>query len=98
MITTDDVRRASRTGEPLRVGGIELTLDYLIRLPASDWDDWMELRAFAARREAKRLRFAARYGGQRALPAGPEVIEGSVVEDDEPAALPRVRRRLSAHA
>lgn len=92
MVTTEDVRRASRTGEALRVGGVELTLDYLVRLPASDWDDWIELRAFAARREAKRLRYAARYGAPRALPAAPEVIDGEVVPD---VALPRVRRKAA---
>jgi hypothetical protein len=96
MITTEDVRRASRTGETLRAGGVELTLDYLVRLPASDWDDWIELRAFAARREAKRMRVAARFAPSGPLPvaAVPAYIDGEVVE---PAPeLPAVRRKQAA--
>lgn len=107
MITTEDVRRASRTGETLHVGPIELTLEYLVRLPATDWDDWIELHAFAARREAKRLRFAVRYiessqainAELRRLAAGvdADTIEGEVVPD-KPAieGPPRVRKRAAS--
>lgn len=99
MITTEDVRRASRTGEPLIVGGLTITLENLVRLPASDWDGWIELRAFAARREARRLNAVAKYLAARAavpaIEAAAAVIDGEVVEDAAPL-VPRVRKRKSS--
>jgi|ERR687897_3691899 hypothetical protein len=100
MITTEDVRRASRTGETLHVGPLTITLENLVRLPAADWDDWMELQPWAARREARRLNSIAKYlvarSPQPAREPAPDYIDGELVDPPAIEAPPRVRKRKGA--